>query len=76
MIIRCPGWWASWYPPECARGHPWGPGLIAVSWMPCWCAFAVEQGARGAGHLRVSCRSPGCDSVWFRPRHDEAPRQL
>jgi hypothetical protein len=22
------------------------------------------------GHLRVSCRTPGCGSMWYKPRHD------
>ena len=55
-----PGWWR--YPPECRYGHPWGPGLVIVSWLPCGCAG-------GDGHLRVSCADPACASVWYSPQH-------
>src|ERR1022692_1296835 len=35
-----------------------GPGRVIVSWMPCDCPSAT-QCASGAGHLRVSCQTPG-----------------
>jgi hypothetical protein len=48
-------------------GHRWTPGKIIVSWLPC----AECPGGRSNhnGHLRVSCREPGCSSVWYRPTH-------
>ena len=47
-----------------------GPGLIVVSWSLCDCTVAVAaSGGGAAGHLAVYCAaSPGCRSVWYRPR--------
>ena len=66
--IRRPDWWC--YPLACRNGHPWSPGKITVSWMPCDCPAALAERDRGWGHLRVCCRTPGCGSVWYRPRHE------
>src|SRR5215472_14653143 len=63
-----PSWWS--YPERCSHGHDWGPGRVIVSWMPCDCPAATASGASGAGHLRVSCHTPGCGSVWYSPRHE------
>jgi hypothetical protein len=68
MTVRRPGWWC--YPERCQSGHEWGPGLITVSWSICDCGPAVAACRGGPpGHLAVYCAaSPGCRSVWFRPR--------
>jgi hypothetical protein len=55
-------WWK--YPVKCGHGHPWGPGRVIVSWVVCQCALDG-----GEGHLRVSCRTDGCPSVWYQPPH-------
>jgi hypothetical protein len=68
MNVRRPAWWK--YPEQCRHGHPWGPGRVIVSWSPCDCAPA--QAELGRGHLTVSCRSDGCRSRWYQPRHDPA----
>jgi len=47
-----------------------GPGNVIVSWMPCDCEPANDSGH--LGHLTVSCQADGCDSRWYRPRHDTA----
>jgi hypothetical protein len=76
MGVRRPDWWC--YPERCQNGHEWGPGLITVSWVLCDCppAEAARERAGGpAGHMAVFCNaSPGCRSVWYRPRHQ--PEQL
>jgi hypothetical protein len=69
--VRRPDWWC--YPLACNHGHAWAPGRITVSWMPCDCPSALAERERGAGHLRVSCRAPGCGSVWYKPRHESGP---
>jgi hypothetical protein len=59
-----PEWWC--YPTQCSKGHPWAPGLITVSWLPC---SECPGGRKNHdGHLRVSC-GEGCGSVWYRPPH-------
>jgi hypothetical protein len=66
-----PDWWT--YPDECQEGHPWGPGRVIVSWMPCACDPAQKAQDRGPGHRVVECRTKGCRSVpWYDPVHDEA----
>src|SRR5438552_19201132 len=49
-----------------------GTGLITVSWVLCDCppALATQERAGGpAGPMAVFCNaSPGCRSVWYRPR--------
>jgi hypothetical protein len=69
--VSRPDWWA--YPVACGHGHPWGPGRVIVSWLPCACGPAREAQAKGPGHLRVSCRAEGCPSVWYKPRHEQSP---
>ncbi len=59
--VKRPDWWC--YPVACRRGHPWGPGLVSVSWTPCGCAG-------GDGHLRVHCREQGCRETWYKPPHE------
>src|SRR5271166_6684451 len=66
--VQRPDWWC--YPLRCSHGHPWAPGTITVSWMPCDCGPAQAQRSSGYGHLRVSCRTVGCGSVWYKPRHE------
>jgi hypothetical protein len=68
MDVRRHGWWK--YPEACHHGHPWGPGRVIVSWSPCDCDPA--QAEPGRGHLTVSCRTAGCRSRWYQPRHDPA----
>ncbi len=63
-----PEWWN--YPHACGHGHPWGPGRVIVSWMPCSCAPARAARSPGSGHLTVSCQHPGCTSRWYKPRHE------
>ena len=62
-----PDWWC--YPLECAQGHPWGPGRVTVGWMPCDCESALA--GNQLGHLWVRCRTNGCPSIWYRPRHSK-----
>jgi len=62
--VPLPDWWT--WPAQCQHGHPWGPGRITLGWLPCQCAKAGP----GAGHRTVSCREPGCRSVWYEPPHD------
>lgn len=64
-LVR-PDWWC--YPDRCGNGHRWAPGLVSVSWMPCNCAVA-RDGTTGRGHLRVSCLTDGCRSVWYPSGH-------
>ena len=60
-----PSWWN--YPAHCSNYHDWKPGGVVVTWHACVdCPAAV---ANGLGHLRVSCRTPGCTSSWYRPAH-------
>ena len=61
-------WWA--YPEHCANGHPWGPGKVAVSSSPCQCPPARAAQPRGSGHRKIACRTPGCRSVYYQPRHE------
>jgi len=73
--VERPAWWC--YPLECENGHPWGPGRIIVSWTLCDCAPALAVGTQGlTGHLVVYCRTEGCRSVWYRPRHEPGGRGL
>ncbi|MHB1430698.1 MAG: hypothetical protein ACYCVZ_01065 [Streptosporangiaceae bacterium] len=60
-----PGWWQ--YPSQCPAGHPWGPGLVIVSWSPCDCRGALSH--PGRGHQCVRCATAGCTATWYRPRH-------
>jgi hypothetical protein len=64
-------WRPDWrtYPTQCERGHPWGPGRVIVSWMPCQCEPARAAQPRGSGHRTITCRT-GCESVVYEPRHD------
>lgn len=45
---------------------------MIVSWERCHCAPArAAHPERAAwGHLEVACQEPGCDSVWYSPRHE------
>jgi len=74
LVIRL-DWWC--YSERCANGHEWGPGLIIASWVPCDClaAVAVHGHYFGKGHLAVYYdASPGCRSVWYRPRREPGHR--
>jgi len=69
MGVRRPDWWR--YPERCQKGHEWGPGLITVSWVLCDCPTArATSGGGAAGHMAVFCNVKGCQSVWYRPRHE------
>lgn len=46
-VRRLPEWWI--YPTQCGNGHPWGPGKVIVSWMPCLCTPAKEAQAKVPG---------------------------
>jgi hypothetical protein len=61
--MELPSWWT--YPAQCANGHVWGPGRVTIGWTSCLCA----ERKPGAGHIRVHCREPGCDSTWYDPPH-------
>jgi hypothetical protein len=58
-----PGWWP--YPVRCGHGHPWSPGHVIVSYLPCACR--ADEGI--SGHTVVHCTTDGCRSAWYRPRH-------
>jgi len=64
-----PAWWP--YPDHCQAGHPWGPGRVIVGWSPCDCPGALTL--PGRGHLVVRCRTTGCTSAWYQPRHGQGP---
>jgi hypothetical protein len=57
-------------PEQCRLHHPWGPGLVDVSWEPCDCPQA--QAGRG-GHIVVRCRAElwlvRCSEEWRAPPH-------
>lgn len=50
---------------QCGHGHPWPPGHVIISYVPCQCR-AVEG---ISGHTVVRCARDGCRSAWYRPRH-------
>ena len=58
-----PDWWP--YPVQCGHGHPWSPGHVIVSYLPCACC--ADEGI--SGHTVVHCTTDGCRSAWYRPRH-------
>jgi len=58
-----PDWWP--YPVQCGHGHPWSPGHVIVSYLPCPCR--ADEGI--SGHTVVRCTTDGCRSAWYRPRH-------
>jgi hypothetical protein len=58
-----PDWWP--YPVQCGHGHPWSPGHVIVSYLPCACR--ADEGI--SGHTVVHCTTDGCRSAWYRPRH-------
>jgi hypothetical protein len=60
-----PLWWS--YPAQCSNHHDWKPGSVMVTWQACGDCPAAA--ANQLGHLRVSCRTPGCSSVWYSPSH-------
>jgi len=47
---------------------------VTVGWMPCDCKNALSNGV--LGHLWVRCRTSGCSSIWYRPRHEQANADL
>jgi hypothetical protein len=57
-------------PEQCRLHHPWGPGLVDLSWEPCDCPPALA--ARG-GHITVRCRAEfghgRCPEEWMAPLH-------
>jgi hypothetical protein len=55
------------FPEECRSHHPWRPGTVNLSWEPCDCPAA--KAARG-GHIKVYCGTPGCQEIWWKPRHE------
>src|SRR5258706_456627 len=58
-----PQWWP--YPAQCPAGHPWGPGLVIVSWTPCACPGALTH--PGLGHQCLRCGTAGCTAAWYQP---------
>jgi SAM-dependent methyltransferase len=66
--VSLPEWWT--YPTCCGAGHPWGPGKVIVSWLPCQCGPARAALARGSGHRAIACRAPGCEYVCYEPPHE------
>ena len=65
-------------PEQCRLGHPWGPGLVSMSWEPCDCPAA--EPARG-GHITVRCLAEfgligdrRCPEEWLAPRHQHVNR--
>ena len=60
--VRLPDWWH--YPPRCANGHPWGPGLVIVRSRKCTC-LGFELRDR---HTIVTCVA--CSWSWYWPPHD------
>jgi hypothetical protein len=52
------------HPPECANGHPLGPGQKAVAWKPCGCSTSTQH-----GHRTVTCNT--CQDVWYWPPHTD-----
>ena len=58
-----PDWWP--YPVQCGHGHPWSPGHVIVSYLPCACR--ADEGI--SGHTVVHCTTDRCRSAWYRPRH-------
>jgi hypothetical protein len=58
-----PDWWP--YPVRCGHGHPWSPGHVIVSYLPCPCR--TDEGI--SGHTVVHCTTDACRSAWYRPRH-------
>jgi hypothetical protein len=40
---------------------------VNLSWEPCDCPAA--KAARG-GHIKVYCGTPGCQEIWWKPRHE------
>jgi hypothetical protein len=66
-----PEWWT--YPTHCGHGHPWGPGRVIVSWLPCQCGPARAAQPRGSGHRTIACRAPGCRYVCYEPPHEPEP---
>ena len=44
-----PDWWP--YPVQCGHGHPWSPGHVIVSYLPCPCR--ADEGI--SGHTVVHC---------------------
>src|SRR5579875_3144895 len=55
-------WWS--FPLRCRNGHPWRPGTVTVSWIPCRCPSA--QAEAGRGHMTVRCGAPGCPESWYK----------
>jgi hypothetical protein len=43
---------------------------VTASWYPCECPNAQANHWR---HLRETCRTTGCGSVWYRPPHVSEP---
>lgn len=62
-------------PDQCRLRHPWGPGLVQITWESCDCPPA--QTARG-GHITVRCLASfadgRCPEEWKAPRHKELNR--
>lgn len=47
-------------PKACPNGHPYKPGRVTVSWLPCSCAGTQ-------GHRTYECLE--CGAVLYRPAH-------
>jgi hypothetical protein len=63
-------------PEQCRLGHPWGPGLVDMSWEPCDCP-AAETG-RG-GHITIRCLASfgdgQCPEEWNAPSHQRVNKE-
>jgi hypothetical protein len=70
MDVQLPEWWTD--PEHCGNGHPWGPGRVLLSWMPCQCDPARKARPRSPGHRVIACRAPGCEWTVHHPPHDPA----
>jgi len=64
-------------PEQCRLHHPWGPGLVEISWELCDCPPA--QASRG-GHITIRCLAPfgqgQCPEEWTAPLHKPVPEGL
>ena len=50
MDVQRHDWWC--YPLQCRNGHPWAPGRVNVSWMPCDCGPAQAVRSSDYDHMR------------------------
>ena len=46
---------------------------MSVTRCGCPAVQAAYGETGGLGHLTVTCRVPGCDSMWYSPQHEQRP---